>query len=81
MLIHHFIFSVKGSAEEQIKQELQAVAEGVAASVFQSSTSSNLDLHDRNESASGSKERGDVENSGADTQQKDVVEVSRSTSL
>ncbi|XP_058067496.1 uncharacterized protein LOC131216907 isoform X2 [Magnolia sinica] len=31
--------SSKGSAEEQIKQELQAVAEGVAASVFQTSTS------------------------------------------
>lgn len=75
MLIHHFIFSVKGSAEEQIKQELQAVAEGVAASVFQPSMSSNLDLHDRNESANGSKQSGDVENSGADIQQKDKVEV------
>ncbi|KAF4356104.1 hypothetical protein G4B88_012569 [Cannabis sativa] len=30
-----------GSAEEQIKNELQAVAEGVAASVFQPSTASN----------------------------------------
>ncbi|XXG51984.1 hypothetical protein AAC387_Pa03g0419 [Persea americana] len=30
--------SVKGSAEEQIKKELKAVAEGVAASVLQSST-------------------------------------------
>ncbi|KAL5985533.1 hypothetical protein ACLOJK_027518 [Asimina triloba] len=31
--------SAKGSAEEKIKKELQAVAEGVAASVFQSSAS------------------------------------------
>ncbi|XP_022749580.1 uncharacterized protein LOC111299005 isoform X2 [Durio zibethinus] len=36
--------STKGSAEELIKKELQAVAEGVAASVFQSSASSNPDL-------------------------------------
>ncbi|KAI5674456.1 hypothetical protein M9H77_14820 [Catharanthus roseus] len=34
----------KGSTEEQIKQELQAVAEGVAASVLQSSPPSNHDL-------------------------------------
>lgn len=43
MRCHYYIsvddlsFVVKGSAEEQIKQELQAVAEGVAASVLQSS--------------------------------------------
>ncbi|XVE98476.1 hypothetical protein REPUB_Repub03eG0109700 [Reevesia pubescens] len=36
--------SSKGSAEELIKKELQAVAEGVAASVFQSSTPSNPDI-------------------------------------
>lgn len=36
--------SNKGSAEEQIKRELQAVAEGVAASVFHSSLPSNPDL-------------------------------------
>ncbi|XP_070018538.1 RAF-like serine/threonine-protein kinase PRAF isoform X1 [Nicotiana sylvestris] len=36
--------SKKGSAEEMIKRELQAVAEGVAASVLQSSTPSNADL-------------------------------------
>ncbi|KAK6236088.1 PB1 domain - like 10 [Theobroma cacao] len=36
--------STKGSAEELIKKELQAVAEGVAASVFQSSTPSNPDI-------------------------------------
>ncbi|XP_042482087.1 uncharacterized protein LOC122062514 [Macadamia integrifolia] len=35
---------LKGTVEEQIKQDLQAVAEGVAASVLQSSTHSNPDL-------------------------------------
>ncbi|XP_015893672.2 uncharacterized protein LOC107427772 isoform X1 [Ziziphus jujuba] len=60
--------SAKGSAEEQIKQELQAVAEGVAASVFQPSTSANPDLRDKNESSNGSKQDGDVENSDAAVQ-------------
>ncbi|KAM7472982.1 hypothetical protein LguiA_011165 [Lonicera macranthoides] len=36
--------SSKGSAEEKIKQELQAVAEGVAANVLQSSMPSNPDI-------------------------------------
>ncbi|XP_039024140.1 uncharacterized protein LOC120156940 [Hibiscus syriacus] len=36
--------STQGSAEELIKKELQANAEGVAASVFQSSTPSNPDI-------------------------------------
>ncbi|XVE71572.1 hypothetical protein DITRI_Ditri10aG0162000 [Diplodiscus trichospermus] len=36
--------STKGSAEELIKKELQAVAEGVATSVFQSSTPLNADI-------------------------------------
>ncbi|XP_043701330.1 uncharacterized protein LOC122651841 isoform X2 [Telopea speciosissima] len=42
---------VKGAAEEQIKQDLQAVAEGVAASVLQSSLPSNPDspIHENNE--------------------------------
>lgn len=41
-----------GSVEDQIKQELQAVAEGVAASVLQSSSPSNADSsgHGRNDS-------------------------------
>ncbi|KAL6226206.1 hypothetical protein ACLB2K_000169 [Fragaria x ananassa] len=43
--------SSKGSAEEQIKQDLQAVAEGVAASVFKSSSLSNPVFNDKNESA------------------------------
>lgn len=37
-------FIAKGSGEELIKEELQAVAEGVAASVFRSSTDSNPDV-------------------------------------
>lgn len=37
-------FIAKGSAEELIKDELRAVAEGVAASVFRSSTHSNPDI-------------------------------------
>lgn len=37
-------FTANGSAEELIKKELQAVAEGVAASVFQSSTPSTPDI-------------------------------------
>lgn len=42
--------SAKGSAEDQIKQELQAVAEGVAASVLHPSTPS-PDLHARDMSS------------------------------
>lgn len=41
-----------GSAEELIKQELQAVAEGVAASVFSSSTSE-LNKHSPEANLSG----------------------------
>ncbi|XP_027126629.1 RAF-like serine/threonine-protein kinase PRAF isoform X1 [Coffea arabica] len=54
----------KGSAEELIKQELQAVAEGVAASVLQSSLPSNPDLsgHGRSESPSTSVETDEVNN-------------------
>lgn len=74
----YFVFPVKGSGEEQIKQELQAVAEGVAASVFQPSTSSNPDFRDKSES-NGSKQGGGVENRDADMQlkeqHKDKVEV------
>lgn len=43
---------LKGSAEELIKQELQAVAEGVVASVFQSGNHSpDSMVYERNESA------------------------------
>lgn len=41
MMLILFIVSVKGSTEEQIKNDLQAVAEGVAASVFQPASTSN----------------------------------------
>ena len=37
-------FTAKGSAEDLVKKELQAVAEGVAASVFQPSSRSNSDI-------------------------------------
>lgn len=53
-----FLFNV-GSAEDKIKQELQAVAEGVAASVLHSSTPSNPDLHARDVSNRDSIEDGD----------------------
>ncbi|XP_024027720.1 uncharacterized protein LOC21391009 isoform X2 [Morus notabilis] len=59
-----------GSAEEQIRNDLQAVAEGVAASVFQSATSSNPDLHDRNELANESIQDEVVENKVEDVKTK-----------
>lgn len=53
-----------GSVEDQIKQELQAVAEGVAASVLQSSLPSNADSsgHGRNESPSMNQQISEVQN-------------------
>ncbi|XP_022135366.1 uncharacterized protein LOC111007335 isoform X2 [Momordica charantia] len=42
--------SGKSSSEEQIRKDLQAVAEGVAASVLRSTKSSNSDLHERSDS-------------------------------
>ncbi|PWA94538.1 Phox/Bem1p [Artemisia annua] len=54
-------FSDKGSAEELIKQELQAVAEGVAASVLHSSTPSNPDSIRRGRSEYGSEANCSVE--------------------
>lgn len=47
MIILILCFFYKGSAEELIKQELQAVAEGVAASVLHSSTPSNPESNKR----------------------------------
>ncbi|XP_059453066.1 uncharacterized protein LOC132183699 isoform X3 [Corylus avellana] len=66
--------SAKGSAEEQIKQDLQAVAEGVAASVLHSATSSNPDIHDIYESAFEAIQDGDIQNSSVDMQHKAKVE-------
>lgn len=64
--------SAKGSAEEQIKQDLQAVAEGVAASVLHSGTHSNPDSHDRNEFEAN--QDGDIQNSSVDMQHKAKAE-------
>lgn len=69
------IWPLKGSAEEQIKQDLQAVAEGVAASVLRSATSSNPDLLDANESAFEANQDGDSQDSRLDVQHKAKVEV------
>ncbi|KAM3714247.1 hypothetical protein ACB098_01G320100 [Castanea mollissima] len=62
----------RSSKEEQIKQDLQAVAEGVAASVLHSATSSNPDLHDRNESEAI--QDGDNQNSSVNMQRKAKAE-------
>lgn len=60
-----------------IKQELQAVAEGVAASVLQSSTPSNADLssHGRSESPSSSQQNVEFESINAGKDPKDKFEV------
>lgn len=75
LLVFFFCFYIKGSAEEQIKQDLQAVAEGVAASVLHSATSSNPDIHDINESAFEAIQDGDIQNISVDMQHKAKVEV------
>lgn len=66
-----------GSAEEQIKRELQAVAEGVAASVFHSSVSSNPDrsLQSRSDSPPISQQNPDAQPSIVETQQQDKFDV------
>lgn len=76
-----FCFIVIGSAEEQIKQELQAVAEGVAACVFQSSSPSNPDLRDKDEYAYQSNQDEDVQNNTAGMQNRAKVEVFRKPSM
>lgn len=60
----------KGSAEEQIRQELQAVAEGVAASVLCSSGPSTPPI---------SQQSGDFRPVNVDIQQRDEFEVCYST--
>uniref|UniRef100_A0A5B6Z634 Protein kinase domain-containing protein n=1 Tax=Davidia involucrata TaxID=16924 RepID=A0A5B6Z634_DAVIN len=64
------VWPIKGSAEELIKQELQAVAEGGAASVLQSSTSSNpnLSMCERGESSFEAKHDTEVQNSDIEVQ-------------
>ncbi|KAL0334050.1 UNVERIFIED_CONTAM: Serine/threonine-protein kinase CTR1 [Sesamum angustifolium] len=68
--------SNKGSAEEQIKQELQAVAEGVAASVLHSSVPSNPDLSPYATSASSptTQHNGDVQPASVEIQNRDKFE-------
>ncbi|KAL8497753.1 hypothetical protein ACS0TY_021185 [Phlomoides rotata] len=69
--------SEKGSAEERVKQELQAVAEGVAASVLHSSVPSNPDLSvyaARSASPPMTQENGDIPPANADIQQNDRFE-------
>ncbi|PHU11239.1 hypothetical protein BC332_18169 [Capsicum chinense] len=72
-------WSKKGSEEEMIKQELQAVAEGVAASVLHSSTPSNADpsTHGRSESPSSSQRNAEFENINAGKDPKDKFEETK----
>lgn len=51
-----------GSSEEQIRKDLQAVAEGVAASVLQSAQSSSSELHERIDPVCETITEGDVQN-------------------
>nr|GMD27545.1 Serine/threonine-protein kinase CTR1 [Ipomoea batatas] len=68
--------SNKGSAEEMIKQEIQAVAEGVATSVLHSSMSSdrNLPIHGRSEPASTGERNGEDQIVQGERQYKDKFE-------
>lgn len=77
MFIDALLHYVKGSAEELIKQELQAVAEGVAASVFQSATHSNRDLSMQvnDESVYGNNQEREVQESDVERQHKAKLEV------
>lgn len=66
----------KGSEEELIKQKLQAVAEGVAASVLQSSTSSinELSAHEMNDSLFEANQDRETQSSVVETQHRAKVE-------
>ncbi|KAL6543525.1 hypothetical protein OROHE_010147 [Orobanche hederae] len=68
--------SNKGSAEELIKQELQAVAEGVAASVLHSSIPSNHDtsVYPRSASPPMTRQNGDVQPANSEIQHRDKLE-------
>lgn len=68
----------KGSAEEQIKRELQAVAEGVVASVFNSFVASNPDqsTHPRSASPPIPQQNRDGQPDNVETQQQDKFDVS-----
>ncbi|XP_010265709.1 PREDICTED: uncharacterized protein LOC104603386 [Nelumbo nucifera] len=69
--------TVKGAAEEHIKKELQAVAEGVAASVFQPtvlSNNSDFSIHEINESSSEANQDREIQNNDAEAQSRVNVE-------
>lgn len=65
----------KCSAEELVKQELQSVAEGVAASVFQSPSNSESSAHEKMESSYKSNQGGEVQSSDVELQHKAKLEV------
>ncbi|KAA8522921.1 hypothetical protein F0562_009344 [Nyssa sinensis] len=73
---------IKGSAEELIKQELQAVAEGVAASVLLSSVPSNPDLsmHETSESFSEANQDTEVLKSDMEMQHRTNFEDAKTKS-
>ncbi|KAL0427422.1 UNVERIFIED_CONTAM: Mitogen-activated protein kinase kinase kinase-A [Sesamum latifolium] len=79
----HRSLSNKGSAEEQIKQELQAVAEGVAASVLHSSVPSNPDLSPYATSASSptTQHNGDVQPANVEIHNRDKFEIIKNGDL
>jgi hypothetical protein len=67
---------VEGSAEELIRQELKAVAEGVAASVFQSDTSNpEQNVSERNEPAYEPNQEKEDSNESVEMQHKAKLEV------
>lgn len=71
-------WSAKDSAEELIKQELQAVAEGVAASVFQSSIASSSDLPAQiNDSVHESNQEKEISNNDLEKQPRNKIEEIR----
>ncbi|XP_010656540.1 uncharacterized protein LOC100251651 isoform X1 [Vitis vinifera] len=68
-------WSAKGSGEEVIKQELQAIAEGVAASVLHSTTSNpEISIHEKNEPLSLSNKDIELQDSDLEMQHKSKVE-------
>lgn len=78
-----FLLAHKGSAEERIKQELQDVAEGVAASVLHSSVPSNPDLsvYARSASPPITQQNGDVQPANVEIQERDKFEVCDSSTF
>lgn len=77
MVTHSIRYYLKGSVEELIKQELQAVAEGVAASVFQSATHSNPESSGQgiDESGHGTNHEREAQDGDVERQHKAKLEV------